>query len=160
MSVRYRAINYKGKREFLYDENGTYVRQNGKFVKADKIVVKDPEEELLKKEFSEYVKGKPYLKNRVKYIKNVKKKLYYAKVWWLTEQNDLTVLKNHERRQFKGFHLDHIFPISVSFERNIPPEIVSNIKNLRFIHHKKNMKKSNLITEEAENIMKELMSNS
>ena len=155
--TRYRAINHKGKREYVFDLKGKYVRTNGKFVIAGKKVVVDPEEAKLKKEFNDLVKGKPYIKSRVKYIKNLKKKIYYAKVWMITEAHDLTVLPHHKKRGFKKYHLDHIYPISIGYENDVPPEIIAHIDNMRFIHHRKNMKKSNILTEEGIKIMARLL---
>ena len=115
--TRYRAINHKGKREYVFDLKGKYVRTNGKFVIAGKKVVVDPEEAKLKKEFNDLVKGKPYIKSRVKYIN----------------------------------------PISIGYENDVPPEIIAHIDNMRFIHHRKNMKKSNILTEEGIKIMARLL---
>lgn len=95
----------------------------------------------------------PKIKSKVKSIKNLNKKLYYVKVWSITESNDLTVLKNYSKRGFNRFHLDHIYPISEAYKNNISPDIIGNIKNLRFITKKQNLKKGNLLTEKAEKIV-------
>jgi len=77
-------------------------------------------------------------------------------VWYHTEQQPLYVLENHDKRGWKDYHLDHIFPISMGFYRNIPPEKIGNIKNLRFIHHKENMSKGNTINEDAKNALRRI----
>ncbi len=153
--IRFKKIKYKGKVEYLYDPKGNFILVDNEFISTR--VSKKPINGVAKKEFESFIKGKPYLKNRVKSIKDFEKKLFYVKVWYLTELNDLTTLKNHERRKFRGMNLDHIFPISIAFKRNIPPEIVAHIDNLRFIPYKQNMKKGNTVTEEAELIIKKLM---
>lgn len=153
--TRYRAINYKGKREYVWDPKGSWVRKNNEFVKCDKT--NDNNDLILIKELKELLKLNPYLKNRVKGIKNVSKQIYYAKVWLLTEANDLTILDNHKKRGFRSYHLDHIYPISEGFKNNIPVEAISNIKNLQFIHHRKNIKKGNDINDNAVKIIEEIM---
>jgi hypothetical protein len=155
--MKFRAINYKGKREYVWDPKGKYVRHDNKFVLESKLPGVDEKELILKNEFLKLTKGKPFIKKRVKHIKNVEKKIYYAKVWMITEANDLTVLKNHNKRGFKKYHLDHIYSISEGFKNSIPPELIGNIKNLRFIHHKKNIKKGAEINEEGEKIIKQLL---
>jgi hypothetical protein len=151
---RYRAINYKGKREFLWDPKGRWIRKNNEFVNLDKT---DEVDDLIKKELNLLLKNNPRVKTRLKQIKDLKKKLYYAKVWILTEANDLTVLKNHHKRSFKGFHLDHIFPIIEGFKNNIPPEAISHIDNLRFITRKKNLKKGADVNESDKEIILEIL---
>lgn len=156
-NIKYRAINYKGKREYLFDPKGTYVRQNGEFVKEGSIIDVNSEELEQKRELQLLLKQHPHIKNRVKSITNIPKKIYYIKVWLLTESNDLTQLKNHERRGFKSFHLDHIYPVIGGFNNQIPPEVIANIKNLRFIHHRKNIKKGSEITDEARAIIESII---
>ncbi len=139
----------------MYDPKGKYILENGEFLLiADSTSVS---QQALRKEFNAFVKGKPYLKNRVKHIKNYEKKLYYVKVWFLTELNDLSKLKNHEKRGFKKYHLDHRFPISEGFKKKIPPEVIAHMDNIQFIHFKLNMRKRDSVTEEAELIIKKLM---
>ena len=87
-------------------------------------------------EIRKITKKYPKIKQKIKKIKDLEKRLYYALVWYHTEQQPLYVLENHDKRGWKDYHLDHIFPISMAFYQNIPPEKVGNIKKLRFIHHK------------------------
>jgi len=151
--IRFRAINYKGKREYIFDSKGKYVRHNGKFILKEKVKSADSK---LRNEITKYFKKMPKLKTKVKGIRDLNKKLYYVKAWYLTESNDLTVLRNHNKRGFRKYHLDHIYPLSVAYKEGIPPEVVSNIKNLRFVHYKVNLKKRDLVTETAKKIINKL----
>ena len=156
-NTRYSAINYKGKREYIWNPKGKYIRQNNEFIDITKKVIVDDSEIALKKELQLLLKANPYIKNRVKGIVNIAKKIYYIKVWLLTEANDLTKLKNHEKRGFRQYHLDHIAPIIFCFNNQIPPEVASDIRNLRFIHYRKNLKKSDTIDDEGRRIIEEIM---
>jgi len=95
------------------------------------------------------LKKYPKIKRKIKNIKDIYKKLYYAMVWEETEKQPLHILENHKKRGWKKYHLDHIYPISKGYENEIPPEKIGNIKNLRFIHYKQNMKKGSKITNES-----------
>lgn len=158
---RFRAINYKGKREYVFDEKGKYVRKNGKFVIDDNtssnITKKLSKDAEITNEINAWLKKCPKVKYKVKGIKNLEKKLYYIKCWVLTEENDLTVLPNHDKRGFKSFHLDHIIPISFCYKNNVAPEMVADIRNLRFVHFRTNLKKRDKITERAEKLIKEFL---
>jgi len=155
--TRYRAINYKGKRLYVWDLKGKYIRQGNEFVKEGKIPVVDNEELELNKIFLALTKNKPFLKKRVKHIKNIRKKIYYVKVWEITEANDLTILKNHHKRGFRKYHLDHIYSISEGFKNDIPPEAIGNLGNLRFIHYKKNIKKGGDVDDEGREVINEII---
>lgn len=88
--------------------------------------------------------------NRKKYITNEEqqKKLdYYKKVWKLTNSQPLHTLENSNLRgaihlNSKAYNLDHIIPIIFGYKNNIDPEIIADIKNLRFIPALQNHKKS------------------
>lgn len=151
--AKYRRIKLDDKWEFVWDENGKWIRYKNKFILESKIL----EDDKLIKEFNGLVKNYPNIKQRVKKIKDLNKKIYYAKVWIITELNDLTVLKNHEKRGFKKFHLDHIFPISEGFKNGIAPEVIGNIENLRFISRQTNMKKGNSVTKKSLEVIKKLL---
>jgi hypothetical protein len=103
------------------------------------------------------LKNNPHIKSRVKGINNIKKQIYYLKVWLLTESNDLTVLKNHDKRGFKKYHLDHIFPISVGFKEQIPPKIIADMRNLQFLYHRKNIKNSDDVDENSRKLINEII---
>jgi hypothetical protein len=62
-------------------------------------------------------------------------------VWEVTEGQKLYLLENSDKRGWKDHHLDHICSISVGFHNKIPPELIGNIKNLQFLHHKENIEK-------------------
>lgn len=90
-------------------------------------------------------KKHPKIKKKIKFIKDLDKKLYYAKVWEVTESQPLHILENNDKRGWKGHHLDHICSISVGFHNNIPPELIGNIKNLQFIPAEENMLKGHKV---------------
>jgi len=73
-------------------------------------------------------------------------KQYQRLVKKLTEQNDLSILENHDRRGYKDYHLDHIVPIQQGFYMNINPHLISSLENLQFIPHVDNMRKSIQLT--------------
>lgn len=66
---------------------------------------------------------------------------YYREVWRLTEQNDLSVLENSNKRSYKEYHLDHIIPIREGFDRKIPSSEIADINNLQFLWWKENIDK-------------------
>lgn len=70
---------------------------------------------------------------------------YYYEVWRLTEQNDLSILKNNEKRSYRGYHLDHIFPIRKGFDNSVPPAEIARIENLQFLWWKDNIVKRTTI---------------
>jgi len=150
--THYTKIRYKGKHEYIWDEDGKYIRNKSKFIIDKTTGVNDK----LKKESNDLIKGYPYIKQRVKVIKNMEKKIYYAKVWIMTEGNDLTKLKNFKKRSFRGYHLDHQFPIAEGFKKDIPPEVISHIDNLKFIPAKKNLRKRDTITHETEKLIESI----
>ena len=98
----------------------------------------------------------PKIKQKLKNIKDLDKKLYYAMVWEVTEQQPLYILENSDKRGWKNHHLDHIYPISMGYKEKIPPEKVGNIKNLRFIHYTENLDKGSKITNESRNALRRI----
>ena len=98
----------------------------------------------------------PKIKQKIKNIKDLDKKLYYAMVWEVTEQQPLYILENSDKRGWKNHHLDHIYPISMGYKEKIPPEKVGNIKNLRFIHYTENLDKGSKITNESMNALRRI----
>ena len=98
----------------------------------------------------------PKIKQKIKNIKDLDKKLYYAMVWEVTEQQPLYILENSDKRGWKNHHLDHIYPISMGYKEKIPPEKVGNIKNLRFIHYTENLDKGSKITNESRNALRRI----
>lgn len=75
---------------------------------------------------------------------------YRRAVRSITERQSLSDLVNYSKRGRDTFHLDHIYSIADGFRRGVPPEIVGDIVNLRFIDARENQKKSDSseITEE------------
>jgi len=101
-------------------------------------------------------KKSPKIKQKIKNIKDLEKKLYYAMVWEVTEGQKLYLLENSDKRGWKNYHLDHIYPISMGYKEKIPPEKVGNIKNLRFIHYTENLDKGSKITNESRNALRRI----
>ena len=114
-----------------------------------KIINKDNISEKIKKEIKIICKKYPKIKQKIKNLKDLDKKLYYAMVWEVTESQPLYILENSDKRGWKSYHLDHIYPISMGFKENISPEKIGNIKNLRFIHFEENIKKGSTITSDS-----------
>ena len=102
------------------------------------------------------IKNHPKIKQKIKKIKDLDKKLYYAMVWEVTESQKLYLLENSDKRGWKNHHLDHIYPIAISFKEGIPPKKVGNIKNLRFIPYEENLIKGSKITNESKNALKRI----
>ena len=79
-----------------------------------KMLLKEKDQEILS-ECKKLLKENPDIKKRkLHLISDLEKRLYYIKVWVITESQPLKALKNHDKRCFKGpscFHLDHIVPI-------------------------------------------------
>ena len=98
----------------------------------------------------------PKIKQKIKNIKDLEKKLYYAMVWEVTEQQPLYILENSDKRGWKNYHIDHIYPISMGFKEKIPPERIGNIKNLRFIHYTENLDKGSKITNESRDALRRI----
>jgi len=101
-------------------------------------------------------KKHPKIKKKIKFVKDLDKKLYYAKVWEVTESQPLHILENNDKRGWKSFHLDHIYPISASYKDGLSPKKVGNIKNLQFIPHKENIAKGSKITTESKNALRRI----
>ena len=100
-------------------------------------------------EIRKITKKYPKIKKKIKNIKDLEKRLYYARVWEVTECQPLSILENSKKRGWKNYHLDHIYPISMGYKEKITPKKIGNIKNLRFIHYEENIKKGSKITNES-----------
>lgn len=104
------------------------------------------------------VRKNPHLKKRkLNTIKDLEKRLYYIKVWIITESQPIFKLKDYDKRCFRGsgcHHLDHIVPISHGYLNKIPPEKIGSITNLRFIPSEENMKKGYKITEDSHKVLR------
>jgi hypothetical protein len=74
-------------------------------------------------------------------------KLYHREVWKYTNQNDITILENYDKRGKTGvegaYHLDHKFSISRGYIEGISPDLIGSIKNLQFIPWQENVSKQN-----------------
>jgi phage antirepressor YoqD-like protein len=76
-----------------------------------------------------------------------KRDFYYREVWRITNQQNISMLDNFDKRGNSGdnnnYQLDHIYPISLGFINNISPKIIGSILNLQMIPWQSNRKKSN-----------------
>lgn len=75
--------------------------------------------------------------------------IYKKKVSSITRKQPLVCLENFHKRGRIRYHLDHIISIRYGFEHGIPPEVIADIKNLRFIPSKENIKKSSFLERES-----------
>jgi hypothetical protein len=87
---------------------------------------------------------------------------YRSEVYRQTNKNDLTLLENHDKpRGMSGidgaYQLDHIISIKYGFVNNIPPSVIGNINNLRFIPWKENRNKWYRVDDhEIENLLNKI----
>jgi hypothetical protein len=124
-----------------------------------KKMLSEKEKQLLN-ECKILLKDNPDIKRRkLTVIKDLEKRLYYIKVWCITESQPLHVLRGHDKRCFRGascFHLDHIVPISHGFHSKIAPEKIGHISNLRFIRSLTNMRKGSKLTSESHRVLRKI----
>jgi len=117
-------------------------------------------DKMLLKECKTLLKENPEIKKRkLTVIKDLDKRLYYIKVWCLTESQPLHVLRNHDKRCFRGkncYHLDHMIPIIYGYNNGIPAEKIGNMNNLRFIRSTVNMRKGHKLTSESHKVLRKL----
>ena len=135
-------------------KNNKSRRKNGK--NTAKISLHRRKTDKIRYLIRKITKKYPKIKQKIKNIKDLDKKLYYAMVWEVTEQQPLYILENSDKRGWKNHHLDHIYPISMGYKEKIPPEKVGNIKNLRFIHYTENLDKGSKITNESRNALRRI----
>ncbi len=130
-------------------------KQKNKSILSDKLN-KKPKMDKIRYKIRKITKKYPKIKQKIKSIKNLDKKLYYAMVWEVTEEQPLQILENSDKRGWKNHHLDHIYPIAMGFYNKIPPKKIGNIKNLRFIPYKENLRKGSSLTNESRNALRRL----
>lgn len=111
----------------------------------------------------EIYKIMPKLKKRnLSDIKDNDKRLFYLRVWLVTEMQPLHKLPNYNKRCWNKsscYELDHILSISHSYLESIPPHLVGSLDNLRFIPKKENRAKSFNLTEESHKILRKFKRN-
>ena len=66
-----------------------------------KIINKDNISEKIKKEIKIICKKYPKIKQKIKNLKDLDKKLYYAMVWEVTESQPLYILENSDKRGYR-----------------------------------------------------------
>jgi hypothetical protein len=67
--------------------------------------------------------------------------IYAMQVRYVTEQQPLDTLLNHELRGNTSYHLDHKFSVIEGFRNGILPVVIGNIINLEYITAKENLTK-------------------
>lgn len=83
-------------------------------------------------------------KKKYKYINKSKLvKNYKNKVRRLTELQDLSVIKDISLRHIESYHLDHIIPITICFEKGITISYAASKNNLQIISKNENFIKGN-----------------
>ena len=75
----------------------------------------------------------------------VMKRRYIELCWFYTDLNSVNI-PGVEKRGFKGFHIDHIVPISYGFKCGILPSVIGSLENLRMLHHSENCLKGSRLT--------------
>jgi hypothetical protein len=123
-----------------------------------KVLLKEKDQVLLK-ECKRLLKENPNIKKRKLDFSDLEKRLYYIQVWVITESQPLHVLRNYDKRCFRGkdcYHLDHIVPISHGFYTKIPPEKIGGMSNLRFIKSERNMRKGHKLTTESHRVLRKI----
>jgi len=105
----------------------------------------------------------PKLKKRgLSSINDKDKRLYYLRVWLVTEMQPLHKLRNYSKRCWGRagcYELDHILSIAHAYLENIPPHLVGSMDNLRFIPKKENRDKSFKLTEESHKVLRKFKRN-
>lgn len=76
---------------------------------------------------------------REEYQSAVKK--YRKEVEAVTRKQPLYQLDNSDKRGRNRYHLDHILSVSFGFNSGLDPEIIGDIRNLRFVPYKINLEK-------------------
>ena len=71
-------------------------------------------------------------------------KLYSSNVWKITQQQNLKLLENFDKRGRNSgeYHIDHKYSIFQGFKDNIPAEIIGSITNLEMLESRENMSKN------------------
>lgn len=92
------------------------------------------------------------VKNAIRY-KGINSRVYWHDVIKETEINSHKVNRIEERST--EFVLDHIIPISYGFKHGISPNIIGNDNNLQILTNLENLAKSNRITEQVKEKLKE-----
>lgn len=74
-----------------------------------------------------------------------KLKEYRKQVQKITAKQPLNQLQDYDKRGMGKYHLDHILPVAYGFNQSIDPEVIGDIRNLRFIPYKSNLKKKDYL---------------
>lgn len=97
--------------------------------------------------------------SREEYLKDGRKEYqnYRKQVEKITRKQPLYLLENFKNRGPSNkegtFHLDHILSVSYGFNNGITPDLIGDIRNLRFIPWKENLKKGQWMERESWDIL-------
>ena len=87
---------------------------------------------------------------------------YRFEVWCYTNQNNLALLENYDKRGLAGvegsYQLDHKISVKYGFDNNIPPHIIGNINNIEMVPWFDNLSKGPRCTLSIEELL-ELINN-
>lgn len=72
-------------------------------------------------------------------------KEYRKKVQKITSTQPLYQLLDYDKRGMGKYHLDHILSVAYGFNEGIDPEVIGDIRNLRFIPYKSNLEKKDFM---------------
>ena len=102
--------------------------------------------------------------NYDEFIDKKAKFIYYKqRVDEITKRQPLHLLGHYEKRGPAGqsgkYHLDHIVSIRYGFDNGVAPEVIGDIRNLRFIPWKQNLSKSKKHVVESEEMMQYFIEN-
>ena len=89
-------------------------------------------------------------------MKDIDKRIFYIKVWIITENQPLHKLRNFKKRGWRKYHLDHIVSISHGFLNGLSPEQIGGMSNLRFIPWKENIRKGSTMTEASHRALRRI----
>lgn len=81
--------------------------------------------------FEDYIKRLPVYKR------------YRNLVTLHTNRQNLSSLKNFDKRGIRKYHLDHKYSIMEGFKNNVNPELLGDIANLEMLPYQDNLKKKN-----------------
>ena len=80
-----------------------------------------------------------------------------------TDLQPISQLENYDKRGHSGisgsYNLAHIISLKYGYENNISPDIIGDIRNLRFIPWKQNLSKSSKQVVESEEMIQYFIEN-
>jgi len=124
---------------YLISDKGLILNKHYKVITAKIPIIKG--NRYRRTQLMTAVWGKENDKPKNKPTRKELKKEFTKKVRSLTELQNLDVLKDYDKRDFKKYHLDHIIPISKAFSLGMSIEETANINNLQMLPSLENTQK-------------------